>query len=65
LWLTRDLKSGYFKNASIRKNTMAKYPQMVAEFLELENPSSYTEHSLCTTSATILADVGVSIKNLK
>jgi integrase len=65
LWLTRDLKSGYFKNAPIGKNTIAKYPRMVAEFLGLENPSSYTGHSLRATSATILADAGVSMENLK
>lgn len=46
-------------------NTISTIPFIVASFLNLEKPDEYTGHSLRATSATVLADSGVSIENLK
>lgn len=65
LFLTCDKKTQIFKNSPIGKNTMAKYPSLVAEWLKKENPKAYTGHALRATSATIYADSGASLENLK
>ena len=65
LFVTWDKKKQIFKNNPIGKNTMATFPKMAAEFLKLDNPKSYTGHSLRASSATVLADSGVSLENLK
>jgi integrase len=52
-------------NKQIGKNTIASYPQEIASFLNLNNPSSYTGHSLRKTGATLLADSGVDVINIQ
>ncbi|KAJ6643505.1 hypothetical protein Bhyg_08467 [Pseudolycoriella hygida] len=47
------------------KNTIAKVPKDVAEFLGLPNHLTFTRHGLRRTSTTILADTGVGIETLK
>lgn len=54
-----------FTQQPIGKNTLAKVPSKIATHLGLPNPNQYTGHSLHVTSATILADAGVSTLNLK
>jgi hypothetical protein len=44
---------------------MAKIASMIATDLNLPSPATYTGHSLRVTSATILADAGISMINLK
>jgi integrase len=51
--------------AAVEKNTLASYPNSVAEFLGLENSEQYTGHCLRRTGATILEDRGVSKITLK
>jgi integrase len=65
LFVKYNPKTQEYVSSPIGKNTMAKYPSRVAEFLKLDNPSSYTGHSLRATSATILADSRSSLENLK
>lgn len=65
LWLQRDAKTNIYKNIPIGKNMMGKFTVIAAEFLKLEDPLSYTSHALRATSATVLADSGVSLENLK
>jgi integrase len=65
LFLTYSTKTKRFINSPIGKNMMATYPKLVAEFLMLDKPESYTGHSLRATSATVLADGGSSMENIK
>lgn len=46
-------------------NTIAGIPKKIADFLELQNSSTYTGHSFRRTSATLLADSGADITVLK
>jgi integrase len=64
-FLTHNRKTDMYKNSPISKNTMASFPRLVAEWLKKDNPKVYTGHSLRATSATILADSGASLENLK
>ena len=45
-------------NEVIGKNTIAQYPSVVAKYLNLENPESYTGHCIRRSASTILADSG-------
>lgn len=47
------------------KSWFYPYTKKVAEFLELPNPNTYTSHSVCRTGATLLADSGASLLELK
>lgn len=49
----------------IGKNKFAMMPRLIAEYLELPNPTEYTSHSFRRTSATLLADAGADITTLK
>lgn len=40
-------------------------PKEIAKFLQLEDPESYTGHSLRRSSATVVADSGAGIDLLK
>lgn len=46
-------------------NTIAKIPQKIAEYLKLPDSKPYTGHCLRRTSATLLADSGADILQLK
>lgn len=46
-------------------NKFGKIPSQIAEYLKLENPSSYTGHCFRRTSATILVDAGGDLMALK
>ena len=49
----------------IGKNTLAKFPARIAQFLGLDNFNSYTGHAFRRKGATILADKGFSNTTLK
>lgn len=49
----------------VGKNTFAKIPSKVAEWLGLDNPKAYTGHCGRRTSATLVADAGASMTTLK
>lgn len=46
-------------------NTFGKCPYQVAHFLNLENAARYTGHSFRRTSATIMANSGMTIDEMK
>lgn len=46
-------------------NTIGKLPSLIAAYLKLPNPSEYTGHCFRRLSATLLADMGADITNLK
>ncbi|KAJ8914729.1 hypothetical protein NQ315_017439 [Exocentrus adspersus] len=46
-------------------NSIGKMPSNIAGFLKLQNPEMYTGHSFRRTSATMLANSGASITNIK
>jgi integrase len=52
-------------NSPIGKNTIGKFPSIVANLLNLDDPSKYTGHAYRRTGATILADRGVDKITLK
>lgn len=49
----------------IGENKLGKIPYVIASFLGLEGPERYTGHSFRRTSATILADSGADIVDIK
>lgn len=60
----------YYKNGKctcqcVGINTFGKMPSEIAAFLGLPNPELYTGHSFRRSSATILADNGEQITNIK
>ena len=57
-------KSKFFKSP-LGKNTLQKYPKIVASFLKLKEPKQYTGHAWKSTSATALANTGASQITLK
>ena len=60
-----QFRNGKFTKMPLGKTVIANVPRIVATFLELENPSAYTGHSLRVSSATALADEGVTSLALK
>ena len=46
-------------------NTFGKFPSEIAAYLKLPNPELYTGHSFRRSSATMLADSGEGITNIK
>lgn len=58
-------RNGRCVNQVIGKNNIAKFPKEIAKFLHLENPESYTGHSYRRTGATIAADAGASMEQMK
>lgn len=46
-------------------NSFSKFPQKIARFLDLPEPTMYTGHCFRRTSASFLADSGVDIRVLK
>lgn len=65
LWLQYNHKLNKYINSPIGKNSLAKIASEVAKYLGKENPESYTGHAFRVTSATVLADEGISVTNLK
>ena len=61
-FLRKILNSGKL-SLPVGINTVAKYPKIVADFCGLEG--SFTGHAMRRSSATILADSGASIVQLK
>lgn len=57
-------QAGKCINQLVGKNTFSRIPSRIAEYLRLENPTSYTGHSLRRTSATLLANTGADVLNL-
>lgn len=60
----------YYSNGKCTKqvigiNTFGNMPKVVARYLKLENPESYTGHSFRRTSATLLADAGADMLTIK
>jgi integrase len=54
-----------FENRPLGKAKIADIPRHMATVLHLDNAKFYTGHSLRVTSATVLADSGASLTNLK
>ena len=49
----------------VGKNSFSRIPSTVAKFLNLPNPEAYMGDSFRRTSATLLADAGVNVLDLK
>lgn len=58
-------RNGKFIKTPVGKNKISEIPKIIAAFLGLPNPSSYTGHALRVSSATVLADEGASSLALK
>ena len=59
-------KSNTFSECqNVGKNTVAKYPRKIAEFLQLSDVDGYTGHAFRRTSATIFANAGNTKLELK
>nr|XP_023018391.1 uncharacterized protein LOC111507326 [Leptinotarsa decemlineata] len=58
-------RAGKCINQMVGKNTIAKLPTKIAEFLKLPNAINYTGHSFRRTSASLLANSGGDILTLK
>ena len=54
-----------FTSQVLGRNTIAKIPGKIAKILKLDNHLQYTGHSFRVSSATTLADEGISLTNLK
>lgn len=60
-----NFQNGKCTNQPIGKNKAGKFPRAIAEFLGLPNPGRFTGHCFRRTSATILANTGCSIEDIK
>jgi integrase len=58
-------KNGKCVNQVVGKNTLGSLPRKIAEFLKLENPADYTGHCFRCSSATLAANTGTDMTNLK
>lgn len=58
-------KNGKCSNQPVGINTIGKFPRIIAEFLKLNNPQEYTGHCFRRSSASLLADSGADITNIK
>lgn len=65
--VVKDRKTNSIKitKAVLGKNTIAKFPQDIATYLNLPDPKGYTGHCYRRTGATILADEGADTLQLK
>lgn len=57
--------NGKCSNQVVGKGTIGTWPSKIAQYLELQDPASYTGHSFRRTSATLLANKGVDVLGLK
>ena len=60
-----NYKNGKSTQQVIGKNTLAKIPYKIAQFLKLKNAHQYTGHCFRRTSATLLVNSGGDIITLK
>jgi integrase len=58
-------KNGKCSTPPLGRNTFGSIPSKVATYLNLPDPKSYTGHCLRRSSATLLADSGGDITDLK
>ncbi|KAJ8949161.1 hypothetical protein NQ318_012910 [Aromia moschata] len=58
-------RNGKCINQVVGKNQFYKVPETVANFLQLENPNSYTGHSFRRSSATLLVESGGDLMTVK
>jgi len=63
--LFRQFRYGKFVKQVLGKNTIGSIPSLIAKYLYLPNPKSYTIHSLRRTASTWLAESGISLELLK
>ena len=67
---TMDVFFVYYNNGKcssqvVGKNTFGNIPFKIATYLKLPNPKDYTGHCFRRSSATLLADAGEDILNIK
>lgn len=60
-----NYRNGKCTVQAVGVNMFAKIPYEIAKFLHLENPELYTGHCFRRSSATLLADTGADILELK
>lgn len=65
LFLTYHKNIQKFVKSPVGKTYLSKIPSIIAAFNKLPNPKSFTGHAFRVTSATLLADSGVSAPNIK
>lgn len=58
-------RHGKLHNQAIGYHSISKFPQKIAAFLKLPNIETFTGHAFRRTSATLLADNGADILQLK
>ena len=63
--LFKQYHNGKFINLPVGKQLVSDTPKHIALFLGLDNPHGYTGHALRVSSATVLADQGADILELK
>ena len=63
--LKRMDKNNRIVNQVIGENTIATYPKMIATFLKLPNACDFTSHAFRRSAATIYADSGATLPQLK
>lgn len=61
----RQNGNGYYVNQPMGKHVLAKFPEQMATFLGLPNPTSYTGHSLRRSTANVMAEAGASTAIMK
>lgn len=61
----KNINSHGHVTQNIGKNTLAKYPKDIANYLSIENSADFSGHSFRRTGATILADSGCQMMTLK
>ena len=54
-----------FRNQPIGETMLGHIPRFIAEFLKLPNLSGYKSHSLRRTSATLSAEGGATVQQMK
>ncbi len=65
IWFTPNRARDSYTDQYVGRNSIGGYAAEIAEFLEKENSSEFTGHAFRRTSATILADLGATILDLK
>jgi len=58
-------KKGKCSQSAVGIHSFGKMPKKIASFLKLEKPELYTGHSFRRTGATLQADAGTDMVNLK
>jgi integrase len=65
IWRQYRSTSNGFTRQVYGINNIGKIPKLIAQFLKLDNPKSYTGHAFRRTGATLAADKGIDMINLK